>query len=82
MSEWRRWTNKEDEYLKYHWTMPDEDIGRILGRTAKAVCWRRSILNVPHCVWEVTKAPEQISQTEKEARILKLAKEMKVRLLG
>lgn len=79
---WKKWTEKEDEYLRKHWEMPNDILAAYLERSYDAIKARRSMLGIPSGEWEGVKMPEAMSKSEKEMRILRMANEMRVRLLG
>lgn len=79
---WKKWTKEEDEYIKNHWDDPSDVIAKNINRSFGAVRERRKMLGVPYDVWKGSRIPEVMTDSEKEMRILKMAADMRVRLLG
>ena len=79
---WKRWTIEDDNYIKRHWDMPNDVIATALDRTVYSIRHRRNQLGIPSEDWEGIKIPVAMSKSEKEMRIIKMASEMRVRLLG
>lgn len=79
---WKKWTEEDDEYMRAHWELPNDIIARYLERSSYAIRERRRALGIPPETWEGIKVPEAMSNAEKEMRIIKMAADMKVRLLG
>lgn len=76
------WTEEEIEFVKKNPDMTSREIAKKLGRTQKAIYQKRFALDIPTERWQGSKLPETISQSEKEMRIIRMATQMRVRLLG
>ena len=74
----RWWTPEEVEMLKSQ--IPSEEIARKLNRTVKSVKRKRERLKVRQVTGFFM--PEPLTAYEKEARILKLAKQYGIKLEG
>ena len=79
---WERWTADETVFLRKNCEMPDDVIAEALGMSVESVRQRRKYLGISPGLWRGVCKPEARSKTEKEMRILNLASEMRVKLLG
>lgn len=76
----KRWTDEEIEFLKANRKLGLSELAKRLGRTEAAV--RKKKYDTKP-IWEIEKAmPEPLTQYEKEARIIKMAADMRVKLKG
>ena len=77
----RAWTTSEVEFLLINNHMTNEQIAKKLNRTINSVEFKKKDLrNKGVCA--VYTLPEDLSQQEKESRIIKLAADMRVKLKG
>lgn len=81
MTSWKRWTDKEVDFLKKNSCMPNRWLASTLGRTVAAVAEKKHNLDI-HVDDELTFMPEKLTQQEKEIRIIKLAADMRIKLKG
>ena len=75
-----KWTEKEVEFLKKNSCMPNKWLASTLGRTVGSISEKKYMLNIR--MDDEIYMPEKLTQQEKEARIIKLAADMRVKLKG
>lgn len=77
----KRWEQSEIMFLRNNEDMTNAEIAKFLGRSRYAVQDKKRDLNLCKTNLDMV-MPEVLSPYEKESRIIKMAADMRVRLLG